>query len=72
LASNLGQLSLSLRSLVAERDGSASDPQPGIDGDTFTLDSEVSRLVAADQVTIIRGGGRSTSAADARSAARNP
>jgi pilus assembly protein CpaB len=72
LASNLGQLSLSLRSLVAERDGSASDP-PGAGTDSFTLDSEVSRLVAADQVTIIRGGGRSTSAADARSAARrNP
>jgi pilus assembly protein CpaB len=69
LASDLGQLSLSLRSLVA-KNGAASDGQSAAAGDSFTLDSDVSRLIADDQITIIRGGSRSTSATDAVSAAR--
>jgi pilus assembly protein CpaB len=72
LASDVGQLSLSLRSLVAADDGNPSDPPPAAGADSFTLDSDVSRLIADDQVTIIRGSGRSTGAADAAAAARGP
>jgi pilus assembly protein CpaB len=70
LASNVGQLSLSLRSLVASRDGTASDPPSEASARSFTLDSDVSRLIADDQVTIIRGGGRSTTAVDDESVAK--
>jgi pilus assembly protein CpaB len=70
LAGDLGQLSLSLRGLVGSRDDSPPGPNAGAGGDNFTLDSDVSRLIANDQVTIIRGGGSSTSAADAEAAAR--
>jgi pilus assembly protein CpaB len=70
LVSNLGQLSLSLRGLAAGGEGSGADRQTAADPDSFTVDSDVSRLIADDQVTIIRGGSRSTSAADAASAAR--
>ena len=70
LASDLGQLSLSLRSLVANRDGPATQDKPGGAADSFTVDSDVSPLIADDQITIIRGSTRSTSAADAASAAR--
>lgn len=70
LASDLGQLSLSLRSLVAERAETSADPPTAASDRSFTLDSDVSRLIADDQVTIIRGGGASTSAVDAAAAAK--
>jgi pilus assembly protein CpaB len=72
LASNLGQLSLSLRSLEPSSDASAANRHPAADPDSFTMDSDVSRLIADDQVTIIRAGSRSTSAADSASAVRGP
>lgn len=68
LASELGQLSLSLRSLVVKN--TSSDKQSASGSDSFTLDSDISRLIADDQITIIRGASRSTSATDAASAAR--
>jgi pilus assembly protein CpaB len=70
LASDVGQLTLSLRSLDAGHDGAAADPPRAASDDSFTIDSDVSRLIADDQVTIIRGGGRSTSAVDAEAAAK--
>jgi pilus assembly protein CpaB len=70
LAGDVGQLSLSLRSLAAERDESSSDPPPAASDQSFTVDSDVSRLIADDQVTIIRGSGRSTSAVDAEAVAK--
>jgi pilus assembly protein CpaB len=71
LASNLGQLSLSLRGLAGARDAMPADQDPAADADSFTLDSDVSRLIADEQVTIIRGGSRATSTADAQTAARS-
>jgi pilus assembly protein CpaB len=70
LASDLGQLSLSLRSLVVQNDQTSSDGKSVAAAEGFTLDSDVSRLIADDQVTIIRGGNTSTNAADAVSAVR--
>jgi pilus assembly protein CpaB len=70
LAGDLGQLSLSLRGLVAARGETGSRSTAAADADSFTLDSDVSRLIADDQVTIIRGGSTSTNAADAQAVAR--
>jgi pilus assembly protein CpaB len=70
LASDLGQLSLSLRGLVAARAAITADQDPAAGADSFTLDSDVSRLLADDQVTIIRGGIKATSTTDAAAAAR--
>jgi pilus assembly protein CpaB len=70
LAGDLGQLSLSLRSLVAGADGARSEPHGANDPGSFTMDTDISRLIADDQVTIIRGASRATSTTDAASAAR--
>jgi pilus assembly protein CpaB len=69
LASNLGQLSLSLRGLVAARD-IPGDPEPTDGADSFTLDSDMSRLIAEDQVTVIRGSSKATSVVAATATAR--
>jgi pilus assembly protein CpaB len=62
VASEIGKLSLSLRSLAANQSEKSAAPSPtsGAQG-TFTLDSEVSQLVpkpgaGAEGVTILRGG----------------
>jgi pilus assembly protein CpaB len=62
VASEIGKLSLSLRSLAADQSEKSTVPSPtsGEKG-TFTLDSEVSQLVAkpgagAAGVTVLRGG----------------
>jgi pilus assembly protein CpaB len=70
LAGDLGQLSLSLRGLAAARGETPPGATPDAGADNFTLDRDVSRLIANDQVTIIRGGGTATNAVDAQAAAR--
>ena len=83
VASDIGKLSLSLRSLVAAKsERSAGDPPGGADGDSVTLDSDVSGLIpkpfardrksAIDLVTILRGGVKSSSGGDAQPEARSP
>ncbi len=81
VATEMGKLSLSLRSLVAspseESAGdSSSGPRPG----TFTLDSEVSQLLpkpftqkdnpGADVLTILRGNGKSENTGESQPASR--
>jgi pilus assembly protein CpaB len=67
VATEIGKLSLSLRSLAAEPGAGA--PADGAAGDahgTYTLDSEVSQLLpkpgasGADGVTVLRGGAKSS------------
>ncbi|MGB9647390.1 MAG: Flp pilus assembly protein CpaB [Stellaceae bacterium] len=70
LASEMGKLSLSLRSLVAAPSiASADDSMSGAESSSSTLDSEVSQFLPkpftqrdnldADSVTILRGNGKS-------------
>ena len=81
VATEMGKLSLSLRSLVAspsEEPGvdSSGGPRPG----TFTLDSEVSQLLpkpftqkdnpGADVLTILRGNGKSENTGESQPASR--
>ena len=61
VATEIGKLSLSLRSLAASGDGSPEDGSAGDARGTYTLDSEVSPLLQSpgasgtDGVTVIRG-----------------
>jgi pilus assembly protein CpaC len=68
VATEMGKLSLSLRSLVASPvEVSTADSSSGVGSGTFTLDSEVSQLLpkpfsqkdnsGADVVTVLRGNG---------------
>jgi Flp pilus assembly protein CpaB len=62
VATEIGKLSLSLRSLAtASSEKSSADSPAGDEKGTFTLDSEVSQLLpkpgtAENGVTILRGG----------------
>jgi len=83
VASEMGKLSLSLRSLVTPpseetRADSVDNPPAG----TFTLDSEVSRLLPkpltqkdnpkADSITILRGSSKSETSTESQTASRGP
>lgn len=81
VASEMGKLSLSLRSLVAATtDGAAAAASAGADARSFTLDSDISRLIpkpfadgpnhSIDLVTVLRGNGKSSTTAVAEPAAR--
>jgi pilus assembly protein CpaB len=62
VATEIGKLSLSLRSLAANQSEKSAADAPTTDGQgTFTLDSEVSQLLpkpgaAAEGITVLRGG----------------
>jgi len=81
VASEIGKLSLSLRSLTASpRETSAADSAAEAGSGTFTLDSEVSRLLpkpftqkdnpGADVVTVLHGTGKSESTTESQPASR--
>ena len=65
VASEMGKLSLSLRSLAVAEEKSPADSADGGERGTFTLDSEVSQLLTtkgnsgAGGVTILRGNSKS-------------
>jgi pilus assembly protein CpaB len=69
VASEMGKLSLSLRSLVpSPTEVSSAEPTGGADSGTFTLDSEVSRLLQQphetkskeNDVVVLRGSGKAS------------
>jgi len=81
VASEIGKLSLSLRSLTASPgETSAADSAAEAGSGTFTLDSEVSRLLpkpftqkdnpGADVVTVLHGTGKSESTTESQPASR--
>lgn len=81
LASEMGKLSLSLRSLLTPPgEETVADSGGGADAGTFTLDSEVSRLLpkpftqkdnpGADVVTVLHGTGKSESTTESQPASR--
>jgi pilus assembly protein CpaB len=81
VASEIGKLSLSLRSLTAPPgETSAADSAAEAGSGTFTLDSEVSRLLpkpftqkdnpGADVVTVLHGTGKSESTTESQPASR--
>jgi pilus assembly protein CpaB len=81
VATEMGKLSLSLRSLVASpSEESAADSSSGSGPGTFTLDSEVSQLLpkpftqkdnpGADVLTILRGNGKSENTGESQPASR--
>jgi pilus assembly protein CpaB len=81
VASEIGKLSLSLRSLTAPPgETSAADSAADAGSGTFTLDSEVSRLLpkpftqkdnpGADVVTVLHGTGKSESTTESQPASR--
>ena len=81
VASEIGKLSLSLRSLAATPgETSAADSAADAGAGTFTLDSEVSRLLpkpftqkdnpGADVVTVLHGTGKSESTSESQPASR--
>jgi pilus assembly protein CpaB len=81
VATEMGKLSLSLRSLVASpSEESAVDSSSGSGPGTFTLDSEVSQLLpkpftqkdnpGADVLTILRGNGKSENTGESQPASR--
>jgi pilus assembly protein CpaB len=81
VATEMGKLSLSLRSLVASpSEESAVDSSGGLRPGTFTLDSEVSQLLpkpgtqkdnpGADVVTVLRGNGKSDNTGESQPASR--
>lgn len=86
LASEIGKLSLSLRSLrpeeeegVSEAQQASADSEGAAEPPTYTLDSQVSQLLAkrpgngnaeVGTVTILRGGGKSGEAVASQSASR--
>ena len=65
VATEMGKLSLSLRSLAVAEEKSPTDSAGEGEGGTFTLDSEVSQLLtrrgnsSADGVTVLRGNSKS-------------
>ena len=65
VATEMGKLSLSLRSLAVAEETSPADSAGGGERGTFTLDSEVSQLLTkkgnsgADGVTVLRGNSKS-------------
>ena len=65
VATEMGKLSLSLRSLAVAEETSPADSAAGSERGTFTLDSEVSQLLTkkgnsgADGVTVLRGNSKS-------------
>jgi pilus assembly protein CpaB len=65
VATEMGKLSLSLRSLAVAEEKSPTDSPGEGEGGTFTLDSEVSQLLtkrgnsSADGVTVLRGNSKS-------------
>jgi pilus assembly protein CpaB len=61
LASEMGKLSLSLRSLAPSTEQPVADSSGDTGAATFTLDSDVSQLLTRkdDSVTVLRGGGKS-------------
>jgi pilus assembly protein CpaB len=65
VATEMGKLSLSLRSLAVAQETSPADPAGGGERGTFTLDSEVSQLLTtkgnsgAGGVTVLRGNSKS-------------
>jgi pilus assembly protein CpaB len=81
VASEMGKLSLSLRSLVpSPSEASAADSSEEADSGTYTRDYEVSRLLpkpltlkgnqSAFSVTILRGTGKSEDVGESQSASR--
>jgi pilus assembly protein CpaB len=81
VASDMGKLSLSLRSLVTPPgEETVADSAGGADAGTFTLDSEVSRLLpkpftqkdnpGADVVTVLHGTGKSETTSESQPASR--
>ncbi len=83
LATEMGKLSLSLRPLAGSgNDQAAADSPDGTGTGTFTLDSEVSRLLpkpfagqrnhSDDTVTVLRGNGKSATTIESQSASRGP
>jgi pilus assembly protein CpaB len=81
VATEIGKLSLSLRSLAATPgETSAADSAADAGSGTFTLDSEVSRLLpkpftqkdnpGADVVTVLHGTGKSESTSESQPASR--
>ena len=81
VASEMGKLSLSLRSLVAPPgQGSVADSTGSAESGTFTVDSEVSRLLPkaftqkgnsdADVVTVLRGSSKSETSVESHPASR--
>jgi pilus assembly protein CpaB len=62
VATELGKLSLSLRSLApSPSEQTAADSPDGAGARTFTLDSDVSQLLAPkdNSITVLRGNGKS-------------
>ncbi len=83
LATEMGKLSLSLRPLAgSDGDQAAADSPDGAGSGTFTLDSDVSRLLpkafasqqthSDDTVTVLRGNGKSATTIESQSASRGP
>ncbi len=83
VATEMGKLSLSLRPLATARvEGAEGEPDDNGGAGTFTLDSEVSRLLpqpskkgqnlSDDKITILRGKGTSDTVNVSQSASRGP